>query len=379
MEKQFAKILGQQIGERRKKLKVTQEELAQKIGVNSSQIISQIERGDREVKAWELARLAKALLVDVTDLLAQENLGVDQPVLWRVLPSSEAEIKEARFLKHCKEYALLEDLSGTTRSGHFPQKEVDPQLLDFGNVPKLADDIRREFGLGERPAASLEKTLEDQYGVKVWYDDLDEGSAAATIGDFGPAILMNRNEAPWRRNYNFAHELFHLITWNDIPPGQLQENKDLWEKIEKLANFFASCLLLPAEPVAAEIQARGTENQIEYSDLIGISREFDVSTEALLYRLLSLRLINRETVDCVLDDTQFRSMDKSTMSASWRNPPELPERFVRLAFVAYQKARLSRARLAQLLETTLPDVTETLLRYGLDDRETSKKIDLCDS
>jgi Zn-dependent peptidase ImmA (M78 family)/DNA-binding XRE family transcriptional regulator len=379
MEKQFAKNLGQRVAERRKRLKVTQEQLAQKIGVNSFQIISQIERGDREVKAWELARLAKALLVDMTDLLAQENLGVDQPVLWRVLPSNEAEIKEARFLKHCKEYALLEDLSGATRSRHFPQKELDPQFVDFNNVPKLADDIRREFGLGERPAASLEKTLEDQYGVKVWYDDLEEGSAAATIGHFGPAILMNRKEAPWRRNYNFAHELFHLITWNNIPAGQLQENKDLWEKIEKIANFFASCLLLPAEPVAAEIQARTKENQIEHSDLIGIAREFDVSTEALLYRLLILRLISRETVDSVLGDTQFRKMDKATMSASWRNPPELPERFVRLAFVAYQKARLSRARLAQLLETTLPDVTETLLRYGLDDRETYRKIDLRNS
>ena len=379
MESQFAKILGQRVAERRKKLKVTQEELAQKIGVNSAQIISQIERGEREVKAYELARVAKALLLDVTDLLAQENLGVDQPVLWRVLPFNEAEIKEALFLKHCKEYALLEDLSGATRSRYFPQKEVDSQSLDFGNVPKLADDIRREFGLGERPAASLEKILEDQYGVKVWYDDLEEGSAAATIGDFGPAILMNRKEAPWRRNYNFAHELFHLITWKNIPASNLQENKELWEKIEKIANFFASCLLLPPEPVVSEIQTRTTENQIEYSDLIGIAREFDVSTEALLYRLLSLRLINKETVDSVLGDTKFRSMDKSTMSASWRNPPELPERFVRLAFVAYQKARLSRARLAQLLETTLPDVTETLLRYGLDDRETYQKIDLRDS
>jgi Zn-dependent peptidase ImmA (M78 family) len=274
---------------------------------------------------------------------------------------------------------LLEDLSGASRSRHFPQKEVDPELVGFGNVPKLADDIKREFGLGERPAASLEKTLENQYGVKVWYDDLDEGSAAATIGDFGPAILINRKEAPWRRNYSFAHELFHLITWNNIPAGELQENKDLWGKIEKIANFFASCLLLPAESVAAEIQARAIENQIEYSDLIEIAREFDVSTEALLYRLLSLRLIKRETVDSVLGDQQFRSMDKSTMSASWRHPPELPERFVRLAFVAYQKARLSRARLAQLLETTLPDVTETLLRYGLDDRETYRKIDLRDS
>lgn len=64
------------------------------------------------------------------------------------------------------------------------------------------------------------------------------------------------------------------------------------------------------------------------------------------------------------------------MSASWWEPPTVPERFVRLAFVAYQKGRLSRARLAHLLDTTLPDVTETLLKYGLDDRESYKKIDL---
>ncbi len=379
MEKNFAKTLGQRVLQLRKKLNLKQEELARELGVNHAQIISQIERGEREIKAWELAKLSKALFVNVNDLLAQEDLGVDQPVLWRVLPSKEHEIKEARFLKHCKEYALLEDLSGNTRSRHFPQREVDPQAIDYRDVPKLADDISREFGLGTRPAASLEKTLEDQYGVKVWYEDLDEGSAAATIGDFGPAILMNRNEAPWRRNYNFAHELFHLVTWNSIPPRQLQENKALWERIEKIANSFASCVLLPAEAVTAEIQERAKENQIEYSDLIEVARKFDVSTEALLYRTMSLRLINRETVDSILSDTQFRSMDKSTMSASWWNPPELPERFVRLAYVAYQKSRLSRARLAQMLETTLPDVTETLLRYGLDDRETYKKIDLRDS
>jgi Zn-dependent peptidase ImmA (M78 family)/DNA-binding XRE family transcriptional regulator len=377
MEKDFAKILGQRIVILRKKFKLTQEELAKQVGVTHPQIISQIERGDREVKAWELAKLAKALFVDVTDLLAQENLVVEQPVLWRILPSNEVEIKEARFLKHCREYALLEDLSETRRSRDFPQKNVDLQTINFTVAAKLADEIRGEFGLGDRPAASLEKTLEEKYGAKVWYDDLDKGSAAATIGEFGPAILMNKKEAPWRRNYNFAHELFHLVTWKSIPASQIQENKTLWEKIEKIANSFASCLLLPADSVAGEIQERAKENQIEYTDLIGVAREFGVSTEALMYRLSSLRLINKDTVDSVLSDPQFRSMDKSTMPASWWDPPELPERFVRLAFVAYQKSRLSRAKLAQLLETTLPDVTETLLRYGLDDRETYKKIDLC--
>lgn len=377
MENEFAKILGQRVAERRKKLRVTQEELAQKVGVNSPQIVSQMERGEREIKAWELAQLAKALFVDVNDLLAQENSVVEQPVLWRVLPSTEVEIKKARFLKHCREYALLEDLSGTRKSRDFPQKKVDPQTINFPNAAMLAEEIRGEFGLGARPAASLEKTLEEKYGAKVWYDDLDEGSAAATIGEFGPAILMNRKEAPWRRNYNFAHELFHLVTWKSIPASQLHENRALWEEIEKIANSFASCLLLPADSVATEIQERAEKNQIEHSELIEIAREFNVSTEALLYRLLNLRLITRDTVDSVLGDTQFRSMDKSTMSASWWDPPALPERFVRLAFVAYQKSRLSRAKLAQLLETTLPDVTETLLRYGLDDREFYKKIDLC--
>ena len=160
---------------------------------------------------------------------------------------------------------------------------------------------------------------------------------------------MNKKEAPWRRNYNFAHELFHLITWKSVPAPELQSNLPLWEKIEKIANSFASCLLLPADSVSVAINERAVNNQIEYNDLIAIAREFDVSTEALLYRLLTLRLLKEGVVDSILNDPDFRSLDKATMSASWRNPPPLPERFVRLASVAYKKGRLSRARLARLL------------------------------
>jgi hypothetical protein len=60
---------------------------------------------------------------------------------------------------------------------------------------------------------------------------MEEGSAASIWGPFGPAILMNSNEAPWRRNYNFAHEVFHLITWDSIPPGLLSERVDLQNKV----------------------------------------------------------------------------------------------------------------------------------------------------
>ena len=235
MEAQNLKQLGQRIAELRKKLNLSQKDLAIHLGVGSSQIISQIELGQRDIKAWELAKLSRALFVDLTELLLpQEHKSMEKPILWRVVPKTGQSEKETRFLKHCKEYATLEELSGGGRAREFPQKMVSLHAIDFQDATRLAEQVRGEFELGAKPAASLERTLEDGYGVKVWYDDLDEGSAAATIGDFGPAILMNKKEAPWRRNYNFAHELFHLITWKSVPAPELQSNLPLWEKIEKM-------------------------------------------------------------------------------------------------------------------------------------------------
>ncbi len=181
--------------------------------------------------------------------------------------------------------------------------------------------------------------------------------------------LMNLNEAPWRRNYNFAHEIFHLITWNSFPPDLLEKDQNLWDKLEKTANVFASCLLLPSDVVTVEFEKNIDKNSIAYIDLIGMARKFDVSTEALLFRLLNLKLLDKNTVDNILKDQLFREIDKSTMAPSWWQPPEFPERFVRLAFVVYKKGRLSKAKLAEMLDTSLIDLAKTLQEYGHKDRE----------
>lgn len=166
----------------------------------------------------------------------------------------------------------------------------------------------------------LEKTLESAYGVKVWYESMEEGSAASTLGDFGPAILMNSSEAPWRRNYNFAHEVFHLITWQSIPPILLTDRTDLRQKIEQLANAFASCLLLPAAAVSVEAGQRIAKGEITYTGLVDLARDFCVSTEALLYRLLNLKVFSRKTVDNLLGDPEFRSIDRCTIADCWQAP-----------------------------------------------------------
>jgi Zn-dependent peptidase ImmA (M78 family)/DNA-binding XRE family transcriptional regulator len=368
------KTLGQRISLRREALGLTQKDLASQIGFASSEIISQIELGKRDVKAWELSRIAWILHTDIADFLAVKEPDSPPPILWRVLPLDQVKSKEAKFLKLCQQYSLLENLSGTTSRKPLPERVVDASKLNFDVAERLAVDVREELGLGDRPASVLVKTLEDKYGVKIFYETMDEGSAATTIGDFGPAILMNKREAPWRRNYNFAHEIFHLITWKSIPATLLKSNKRLWVNIEKKAEVFASCLLLPEESIRIEIEERKINNTIEDSDLIEIARKYDVSTRALLYRLLNMRIINRTILNSRLNDDKFLALDRSTMHVYWWDPPQLPERYVRLSFVAYQKGNLSRAKLAQLLGVNVHNVTELLKKYDLDDSRIHGKI-----
>jgi Zn-dependent peptidase ImmA (M78 family)/transcriptional regulator with XRE-family HTH domain len=363
------KSLGDRIKTFRKRLNLTQKDLANQMGFNSPETLSQIERGDRELKAWELVKLAKLLSLNLNDLLRIENVQEKPVVLWRESPETDKESKESKFIKHCEDYAMLEELSRSRTAEQFPQKKVSPDDVSYETARRLASEIRREFNLGDRPARELIKILEEGFGVKIWYFDMEEGSAASTIGPFGPAILMNLNEAPWRRNYNFAHEIFHLITWNSLPPSLIKNSPDLWDKLEKIANVFASCILLPNDVVTVEFEKNIDKKSITYIDLIGMARKFDVSTEALLFSLLNLKLLDKNTVDNILKDQLFREIDRSTMAPSWWRPPEFPERFVRLAFVAYKKGKLSKAKLAEMLDTSLIDLSKILQEYGHKDRE----------
>jgi Zn-dependent peptidase ImmA (M78 family)/DNA-binding XRE family transcriptional regulator len=361
------KVLGKRIRSARIRVSLSQQQLAKEMGFSASQIVSQIEKGERDVKAWELVNLAKALRVDVSQLLTVEEPKPSASVLWRKYPEADKELIEAEFLQRCEQYALLEKLCDVIIKEELPTRQVDYETLTYEYAEELGEEILNRFGLGSRPASCLSDILEEKYGVKIWYENLDEGSAASTRGSFGAAILMNATEAPWRRNFNFAHELFHLITWPSFSTKSLQEDCELWNEVERRANAFASSLLLPSEELSEAFESRIKKNRVEYTDLIEVGREFGVSTEALLYRLLHLRFLQKDVVDSLLGDDDFRSLDKSFRSTDWWKPPAIPERFGRLAFVAYKKGKLSRARLAEYLNTSLIDLSNTLLEYGLDD------------
>lgn len=361
----FRRRLGAVIREARKRLGMRQEDLARAAGFQHVQTVSDIERGLREVHAFELLRIANAVGVRVTDLLAGWLPG-RPAVLWRAAPGSE-ELKaahEARFLQYCRDYRWLEEQLRAVPEQRLPSFSL-ASIKNVWGASALGEKTAAMLSLGSRPATSLAAVLEEDYGVKFWYADLQEGSGACCVSEeFGYAVLLNRNEAPWRRNFSLAHELFHLITWPGPAAGTGRCERTPAPSEETLANAFAAALLLPEAQVRHELQQRARDGRIHLAELISLARSYGVSTEALLWRMVSMELLGEARVRELLADPSFRELDKRARRGDWGEAPVRSERFARLAIQAWFEGKVSTARLAELLDVPLAAVEEEVIRHG---------------
>jgi Zn-dependent peptidase ImmA (M78 family)/transcriptional regulator with XRE-family HTH domain len=368
--------LAENIRGRREQLGLTQADLAARAGFSAPQIVSSIERNEREVKAVELAAIAQALHCDLMDLFASEDDHEVAPIVaWRERPTVGAEDQAARFLQLCQWYALAEAWANEERDCDLPDVRPPRGTPTVSWARSIAEDVRNALGLGSLPAASLYQTLEERCGVKIFYFDDLTGSAACARGDFGAGIALNATEVPWRRNFSLAHELFHLVTWDYLSPQQ-EDTDAVWSAhIETLANAFASSLLLPEAAVLKSLEAHRDERSITWRGLVEVAREFDVSTEALLWRLVSLNMVSEKQVRQLLDNPGFRDIDRMTF-APIRAPDLLPERYLRLLETAYLRGEVSAGRVAEMTSQSLADVHHKLTQLEEVEGDTSQLVRL---
>lgn len=351
---------------------LSQRELAEKAGFGAPQTISDIELGKRDVKARELVRLARVLGTDVTVLLGLTSAHAEPTVLWRRKSRTPNKERETDLVRRARMYAQLEKWCGDEAPMALPDQPIDPRTISEHEVGQLSDQLRRSLDLGSIPAASLLPTLEDTYGVKIFYENLtrdEDGdcSAACVRGDFGCAILMDASEAPWRRNYNFAHELFHLVTWTAVESAWKQDaigTQEPWwyNRLESLANVFAAHLLLPAESLTTHFNARIKDGSVTYMDLIQLARDFGVSTQALLTRLRTLGRLTQQEVERVRSDAEFTNADRRSIASAWDGTPDVPmpftARYRDLAQRAYRQGIIGISKLAEVLEQPVGDLME---------------------
>jgi Zn-dependent peptidase ImmA (M78 family)/transcriptional regulator with XRE-family HTH domain len=351
--------IGQRLKIAREAVGYTQEKAALESGIGKSSIC-ELEKSKREPKFSQLAKLAEVYRRTVEFFLSDEP-PIENLMLWRDAPSIEEDMKqtEAEFRRLCEQYHSLELLMGEKRSIRLPQAEVtQPEEFDYTQANFLAARTQREFLLGDIPSMSLKQTLEEKFYIKIFHLDFS-GSAISTISEcFGPAILLNRRNKMWRRNFDLAHELFHLLTWDIFRTG-VPENTQPSPTEEKFANAFASRLLLPTDAVKDKIHSvSGQDGKVSFETLDEIAREFGVSLDSLIWRMLYLYNKPVEEIERYIEHANKLRMTRPPRESD--KPDKLPERYCSLAIRALNEGKLSLMQFAKYMDMSYRQAREYL-------------------
>ncbi len=346
---------------------------ASRLGFANYQTLSNIEKGEREVKASELALFAKTYFCNLSTLLMDD----DQPLaainlLWRKAPSGERKKEIEAYIKNrFEQYHFLERLLEIDKESNARLITVTPSDIRTNNqIDGLASKIGNLLNLGSRPALSLQKVMEQILQIKILFIELsDFGSAAATVHpELGAAIVVNNEEAPWRINFTLAHELFHIITWDTFSPAEMEADEQLFTDIEKKADRFASALLLTEAEVRQELTKKIMDQQLPLSDIVDVAREFGVSTSAILYRMANLRLIPWDKANELSKNDELTMIDRRLKKDSAIDVP-VSERFISLSAKCLRKGLISRGKFAEIFSIDRADIDEFLEYRGLSEKE----------
>ena len=353
----------------RQAMNLTLSEVGERTGIGSS-TLSEFENGKREPRLSQLKRIADTYRRPVAFFL-DEGEPAPEVVLWRQKPTSpRAEEVQTALLQHAEHYHNLEVWCDEFRPLDLPLASSSPESLDYAKAERLAHDFRNKYGLGERPGQTLLHVLEEVCRVKIFHQRFEPaGSAACTCGErFGAAVLLNALNVRWRRNFDLAHELFHLLTWHVFRLGSPSAGVVAPAPEEKLATCFARNLLMPQESlrIAIDSQLDG-RRKLDFDDLFEVARQFDVSVEALLWQTSFVYRIPKERIEDMLE--RLRGQISFWDDRERDDPPSRPLRFRALARQALRKGLIATGRYAQYLGISRREAMETVEQDAADDAE----------
>ena len=376
----YQRKLGELLRKERKSLYLTLTEVSKKMNFNHYQTLSSIEAGEREVKAFELAELARIYGRDIDYFLNLEDPKEKPRILWKSpQESTQKSLLERQFLAICRRYHKLIELLGKDESSNARLKfKFDKHELLSKNGFKYVEDLASHYShllnLGSRPAYSLTQVLEEKMGIKVIFLPMVSDISQGCIFDhsYGMSALINENNAPWRRSFDLCCTFFHLLTWNVFTEEEIYQNQKTGEsRVEQLAGSFAAALLLPEKELRDEFEKRILEKSISYLDLVQLARKFNVPFEALIQRLVHLELLDNEKFQKNLEKDAFLDFDKKYRHSTWAeaSKPHLSSRYISLAIKAYLSDKITRDKMADYLDVSSSTIPAFIRKYGYDENE----------
>jgi Zn-dependent peptidase ImmA (M78 family)/transcriptional regulator with XRE-family HTH domain len=344
-------------------------EVGERTGLGVS-TLSDFETAKREPKLSQLKQLADEYKRSIGFFLDEAELQ-PEVVLWRARPTSpQAQEVQAQLLELAEQYHNLEVWCQDRQEFELPAAGGSSDTFSYLDAEKLAHRVRTELGLGDRPGQTLLRVLEEVCKIKIFHLPFEPtGSAACTLSErYAAAILLNSLNVRWRRNFDLAHELFHLLTWRVFRQPDSAAFVEPTEKEEKFATCFASNLLMPRDALRLAVSARlGDRTKFGFDDLFEIARQFDVSLEALLWRMSFVYRIPKERVQEHLD--QFRTQVSFWDDRERDTPPARSLRFQALARQALRKGMISAGRYAAYLGISRREAMQVVQQDANEDAE----------
>lgn len=356
----FNELVGRRVRLAREEAGVSQTALAEKLGLASHQIVSQIETGLRALSADEMFVLTEFFGRSM-DFFTDPYLVVDQGVMsFRARSDiSNLEAFEARMQNLVSAALRFSELSGTPVSAFKQQLPLNTNTTAAWAC-EVGSRVAGQLKLGSIPADKLEAKIEKELGIMVLKVDAPEGiSGTACHLPQIDLIAINRNEPDFRQHFDLAHELFHVVTWSTLPPKRYDWTDDRKPKAEKLADAFASGLLMPTATVHARWAAKRESDEI-HEWILDNATELKVSGQAFYWRLVGERLLKGKAKDDVDLSRLSRSCDVGV------KPRLFSASFVRAMHTVLEQGRVSVRKAADLIDLDVDDLAPLFASYGLE-------------
>lgn len=369
MVAQQSQRIGVRLRAARERLGLTQQAMATALGLEHRQSLGAIEAGERRLTAEELLRAVRTLNVDLDFFTDSFRLTGEGRFSFRAHPGVAAHVLDQFEEQAGRWIATFRELSA--QQGDHPdwleQRLALTSRSTFEEAQAAAAAIAQRWELGDRPAESLRSAIERHLDALVLYVDAPPGiSGAASQVPGLNAVLVNGREPEGRRNFDLAHELFHLLTWDAMPPERIEAvdvpRGGKGNRVEQLAENFAAALLMPEGIMRTRWEARTPSTDL-HDWLNETAVDLRVSALACKWRLHNLSCLTKAD----LLDINNQRLVANGRAANELGPVSLfSDRFVRRIAVAMDAGRLSVKRAASLLALSLSELAALLQNYGIE-------------
>jgi Zn-dependent peptidase ImmA (M78 family)/DNA-binding XRE family transcriptional regulator len=355
-------LIGARIKALREERKLSQDDLARMFGFKDRQTVSAIETGDRRLSANELL-LAIEKLGAPLDYFTNPFLLIGEGQFsWR--QSNVGHVQLSAFERVAGRWIAANRRLAPEVGRPPPYLRQALKLIarsTFEDAMAAGERFAKGFELGPIPAKRLAEVMERKLGILVlMVDAIDRVSGAACRLPDLDAVIINRHEVPGRRHFDLAHELFHILTWDTMPPEHVEEASEVSRnRVEQLANNFASAVLMPA----SVLERFGVVGDDTVKWLNATADALEVTATALKWRMVALGRLDQAQAKAIPDAALRNNGHEAIRDEP---PPLFSKQFMEVIALAIKEGQISVRKAADVLDLSIDDLADLCRTYEVE-------------